>query len=212
MRFAIVPAYNEEKTIQKVIYGLKKYVDTVIIVNDCSEDNTGTLSKYQGALVIDNEVNLGYENSLFKGIKFALANGADALITFDADGQHPFESIESFFSLVENKSCDIVIGNRSVLPRISEKIFSLYTNKMFGIPDILCGMKCYSARIFDKLVVDCDWDSVGSYISLKSLNNGFKVESIPIKSTAREYGFSRYGINVHAEVKIMWALLMSLKI
>ena len=136
----------------------------VVIVNDCSDDKTGSLGKQLGALVIDNEKNLGYEHSLIKGINFAIASGANSLITFDADGQHPFETIESMFSLVENNLYDIVIGTRNKLPRFSEKIFSLYTNIMFGIPDILCGMKCYSARIFDGFIFECRWDSKLAHI------------------------------------------------
>ena len=67
----IVPAYNEEKTIYKVVSSLIKYSD-VIVVDDCSTDNTSKIAKDCGALLIKNSKNEGYEKSIEKGLFLSL--------------------------------------------------------------------------------------------------------------------------------------------
>ena len=209
MKYAVIPAYNEEDSIGQVVTKLRQYVDLVVVINDCSSDETAAISSNYGAFVINNKENKGYEQSLLRGIKYAVSNKASIILTFDADGQHPYDKVEEMFNLIETNTCDIVIGNRGKLPRISEKIFSLYTSLKFNIPDILCGMKCYSSRMLIEQALDCQWDSVVSYITLRSVKLGYKCKSIPIPQIPRPYGSSRYGKTLIAEKRILHAFIRS---
>ncbi len=66
---AVIPAYNEEKRIVDVINKTKKFVDEVLVIDDCSTDNTGAAAKNSGAKVLSNPKNRGYIQSLKRGFK-----------------------------------------------------------------------------------------------------------------------------------------------
>ena len=85
---AIIPALNEELTIGNVIVRLKEIVDQVVVIDDNSDDNTKAIAIENGAYVIRNMKNMGYNSSLNKGFKFALEQSADEVLTIDADGHH----------------------------------------------------------------------------------------------------------------------------
>ena len=114
------------------------------------------------------------------------------------------------FDLIEFQSADVVIGCRSSLPRFSEKLFSAYTRYRFGIPDILSGLKCYSAKVLVDVNPNPAWDSIGSRIALKAALNGCDVVSLPISCNDRSCGVSRFGASMRAEWRILYAFLRSL--
>ena len=89
---AVIPAYNETKVISLVIAEVRKFVDLVVVVNDCSEDQTGFLANQAGAVVLNHLVNCGQGAALQTGIIYAIQQGADVVVTFDADNQFiPYE-------------------------------------------------------------------------------------------------------------------------
>lgn len=212
MRIAIVPAYNEEATIGKVVSSLSKYVSLVIVVDDCSTDQTKNIASASGALVLANSINLGYGETLNKAIYAAICRGASTILSFDADDQHPYSSVEKMFQLVESGRADIVIGARESLPRLSEKLFSWYTNIRYGIPDILCGMKCYSVAAINATGISREWNSIGSYVAIKALKLQFNVLPLSIDVKNRCTGTSRFGISIKSEFTILNAFVRSLMI
>ena len=86
---AVVPAYNEIATIRDVYEGARSCVDRVYIVDDGSEDGTSTLAKD----VLRHSRNRGKGCALRTGVRHALASGAEAIVTLDADGQHDPQEI-----------------------------------------------------------------------------------------------------------------------
>jgi polyprenyl-phospho-N-acetylgalactosaminyl synthase len=89
----VVPAYNEGTVIGGVIAGLRERYATVIVVDDCSTDDTARAAAAAGAVVLRHIVNLGQGAALQTGIAFALREGAELIVTFDADGQHRVDDI-----------------------------------------------------------------------------------------------------------------------
>jgi glycosyltransferase involved in cell wall biosynthesis len=85
---ACIPAYNEEKTIAKVIIKTQKYVDKVIVCDDGSKDMTSEIAERLGAIVIKHERNMGKGEALRNLFKKAIELNADIVITLDGDGQH----------------------------------------------------------------------------------------------------------------------------
>ena len=83
-----IPAYNEEKTIAKVVIQAKKHSDSVMVCDDGSTDATGEIAKELGAMVITHDRNMGKGEALRSLFVEARKIGADALVTLDADGQH----------------------------------------------------------------------------------------------------------------------------
>ncbi len=207
--FVIIPAFNEEKTIGKVVKSALQYVPNVLVADDGSSDNTSLIAKKAGAEVIQSSNNLGYDGILEMGFQSAVNKGATILISMDADGQHPPEVIKDMIRLVQINDFDIVVGIRKELPRLSEKIFAFFTNIKFSINDITCGMKCYKASLYKKYRFKKDFNSIGTYLTLISLKKKYYVEKVYINTKSRE-DISRYGININSELKIIYSILRSI--
>jgi len=105
-------AYNEAPVIALVVSALVQRGDSVLVIDDGSTDETGSIASAAGALVVTHPINLGQGAALQTGIEFALENGADYIVTFDADGQHRASDIDSLLAaLLENKA-DFALGSR----------------------------------------------------------------------------------------------------
>ena len=110
----IIPAYNEEENIVRVVdnlinnYGQLDYV----VINDGSRDNTAKLCREHGYNLVDLPVNLGLAGAFQAGMKYALVNDYDYAIQFDGDGQHNPQFIEGMEQMAEKDNLDIVIGSR----------------------------------------------------------------------------------------------------
>ena len=110
----IIPAYNEEKSLKRVIEHLKRTCPQYdyLIVNDGSTDRTKEICMNNHYHVIHHPVNRGLTGAMQTGMKYALKNGYDMALQFDADGQHLPEYIEDMVICMEEKNCDIVIASR----------------------------------------------------------------------------------------------------
>lgn len=91
----VIPAFNEEHTIAKVVRSLTGF-GTVVVVDDGSEDKTAKIAKENGAVVIYHEKNTGYDSALNTGFNKAFGIKSDAVITIDADGQHDFGLVKEY--------------------------------------------------------------------------------------------------------------------
>lgn len=92
---AIIPAYNEESTIEDVIKATSRFVDEIIVINDGNKDSTINAAKNAGATVIDNIVNRGLGKTIQRGYDEDIKRGADIVVQIDADGKCDREEIPS---------------------------------------------------------------------------------------------------------------------
>jgi glycosyltransferase involved in cell wall biosynthesis len=111
--FIVIAAYNEGKSISKVISKLQSsgYSD-IVVVDDGSSDNTYDTILNSGAIALRHVINRGQGAALKTGIDYSLKNGADIIVTFDADGQHRIEDLSAMINPVKNKKCDVTLGSR----------------------------------------------------------------------------------------------------
>jgi glycosyltransferase involved in cell wall biosynthesis len=109
---ACIPAYNEEKTIAKVVLLTKKYVDTVVVCDDGSADMTSELAEELGAEVIRHEKNRGYGAALASLFRRAREINADVMVTLDADYQHNPDYISRLVEPILKGEANMVIGSR----------------------------------------------------------------------------------------------------
>ena len=84
----VIAAYNEAAMIARVVTEVRRAGYQVVVVDDGSKDATAQDARAAGAIVVQHPFNLGQGAALQSGIDFALAKGAEAIVTFDADGQH----------------------------------------------------------------------------------------------------------------------------
>jgi len=207
---AIIPAYNEETTIKNVILSLQKFVNKIIVVNDCSVDQTAEIAKKCGTYVITNLYNMGPSKSLNVGIKKALKLNADILVTVDADGQHPIKILPKFIQLIKKKKFDIVVGCRKKLPRFTEVLFSYYSKNKIGVNDPINGFKVFRREVILKIGYFDKLDSMTSEILFESYYHNFRIFNYPIKVYERKDAPRLGGILV-SNLKMFIALLKVFK-
>ena len=202
----IIPAFNEAKTISKIVKKCFKYGE-VIVINDSSSDETAIKAKESGAIVLNNSSPNGYDKALNTGFNYALKKNYSFIITIDGDGQHDTRDIP--FLITKLKSgFDMVIGNRNKKSRLGEYLFSFYTRIFWGINDPLSGYKAYTFQLCKKIGYFDSYNSIGTEILFFSLKNGFKVSEYDIKIKSRK-GQSRFGSFLKADLKIIRALIIS---
>jgi glycosyltransferase involved in cell wall biosynthesis len=108
---ALIPAHNEAPRIGPVIEGAARHLP-VLVVDDGSADDTGGVAEAAGAWVIRQPTNLGKGEALKAGFRGALADGAGAVVTLDADGQHDPAEIPALLATRERTGARLVIGAR----------------------------------------------------------------------------------------------------
>lgn len=111
--FVIIPFYNENFVIEEVIKTLLPFNYQIVLVDDGSVISpVQLLNEFNSIYFLRHKVNLGQGAALQTGIDFALQNGAEWIITFDADGQHLATDIESLLVPLQNNNADICIASR----------------------------------------------------------------------------------------------------
>jgi len=142
----VIPAWNEEATIDRVVRGVGSF-GRVLVVDDASSDRTAGRAEAAGATVVRHDTNQGYVGALNTGFAAAAEAGAEYILTCDADGQHAGENLEEAIRLLE-EGADLVAGVRPFRPRISEKLFARTFQWRYGARDPLCGLKGYNTRVY----------------------------------------------------------------
>ena len=201
----IIPAYNEEATIGKVVQASSS-LGEVIVVNDCSTDKTAEVAKQAGAIVVTHKNNKGYDGALNSGFLKAQEIGVDIAITLDADGQHDPTKVEEFVKAFKSDpDLCLVIGVRPEKARISEMVMGVYFKSRFGINDPLCGMKAYHLKRIGPIVSFDRYNSIGTDLTFRVAKNGLKFIQIPIPISDR-LDQPRFGSIFRANKRIMVAL------
>ncbi len=199
----VIPAYNEERTIGRVVKELIAY-GPVLVANDCSTDHTARIAEESGAIVVSAEKNGGYDATVNLGFRKAVELGASHIITFDADGQHPAHQIPEFLRAFEMGAA-AVVGVRPKMQRFSESIFSVFYRMRFGVSDPLTGMKGYDLRFYGRIGFFDSVRSIGTELLTRYLILGLAVKQIHIEVRERE-DESRFGGAFRANFKILSAL------
>ena len=194
----IVPVYNEEKAVRKVITYLKDEMSMInlkheiIVVNDGSTDNSKNILKsINGISLINHSCNKGYGSALKTGIKTAQYPW---ILIIDADGTYPTNCIPDLIKQTINY--DLVIGSRekknNVIPlkrRHAKKFLNKFASYLAGqkIPDLNSGL-----RIFKKEIVLKYWElfpdrfSFTSTLTMTCLTHGYETKFVPIEYYKRQ--------------------------
>jgi polyprenyl-phospho-N-acetylgalactosaminyl synthase len=110
--YVVIPAYNEGPVISRVVSEVKRAGYAVVVVDDGSSDATAEEARAAGAEVIAHPFNLGQGAALQTGIDYAVAQGAEVIITFDADGQHSVSDIARLTEALVQERADFALGSR----------------------------------------------------------------------------------------------------
>jgi glycosyltransferase involved in cell wall biosynthesis len=162
--WVVIPAYNECKVIAANVIALIQVFPNVVVVDDCSNDDTSEKSLAAGAYVCRHPINLGQGAALATGIEFAVKSGASNVVTFDADGQHSVEDATRMVQLREDSGVDVVLGSRFLGKTIGAsrekkaflRVATFFTRATTGlrITDTHNGLRVLSRRAAQIIKID----------------------------------------------------------
>ena len=186
--WVVIPAYNEEKHIEKVIKKAKKFAKNILVVDDGSKDKTAIIAEKSGAFVLKHLVNLGKGAALKTGCEYVIKKGAEKIVVLDADGQHDPKEIPNFVNAL--KKADIVFGYRRLnkkMPfvlRYGNWFIFFMTNLLFGlkIVDTQCGYRAFKSKVYNKIKWNAQDYSMESEIIANAGNHHLKYSQIPIET------------------------------
>jgi len=185
-----IPAYNEEKSIAKLIIDAKKYSDKIIVVDDGSSDYTPHIVRELGVELIQNEKNIGKGGALRAGFIHAMTFSPDVVVTMDADGQHNPSFIPNLIEPIINRKADVVIGSRNKKTKMPKyrkaglKTINFLNRKALKskIKDIQSGYRAYSNKSINALAQENFQDYSAEFEQIKLLiDKGFEIKEIPVE-------------------------------
>ena len=203
---AIVPAYNEEMNITNVINELREDIKEadILVINDCSTDNTPKILEEMKVNYITTPFNLRYAGGVQTGFKYALAKGYKYVAQFDGDGQHVASELNKMFQKMKEEDVDIMIGSRfkeqteykhpffrRVGTALFQKIIKIACSK--EITDPTSGLQILSKRVYTRYAKINNYPEYpDANLIIEMLMQGYKIEEVPVKMKERIYGESMH--------------------
>jgi glycosyltransferase involved in cell wall biosynthesis len=193
---AVIPARNEAATVADVVRGVLHCVGCdVLVVSDCSSDETLSLAAAAGATVIDLPCRLGAWGATQTGMRYAQRNGYHTVLTLDADGQHHPAELPALLSEQRGCGANVVIGTcaqrLSAAKRLAWRYFRLLTG--IGVQDFTSGLRVYDRRAVRTLASReaslLDYQDLGVLMLLRK--KGLTLHETPTVMSPRHQGGSR---------------------
>lgn len=216
----IIPAYNEEENIVRVVEDLKSNYGEYhyVVVNDGSKDDTARLCREHCYNLLDLPVNLGLAGAFQTGMKYAMYQGYDYAVQYDGDGQHNPEYIEGMLEAAERENLDIVIGSRFVTEkkpytarmlgnRVIAACIRITTGKKVGDPT--SGMRMFNARMIKTLATTMNYGPEPDTVAYL-IRCGAKVSEHQVTMNERIAGESY--LNWSRSIKYMFHMCSSILI
>ncbi len=193
----IIPAYNEEKTVSKVVADFKKELpkSDIYVFDNNSTDNTASLAKKAGAKVVSVKKK-GKGNVMqmaFEDVK------VDYYVIVDADDTYPAESVHDLLKPVQEGKYSMMVGSRmgsfkkekkSLLHNIGNKVILLAMQLCFptNIKDMLSGYRVMSRELVESLNLVSPGFTIETELTIKTLESGHKIGETPIEYRERPLG------------------------
>lgn len=221
----ILPAYNEEQNIARVIAQIRAcvpYAD-VLVVNDGSSDETGPVAKAAGALVLHLPYNVGIGAGVQTGLRFAERYQYEIVVRNDGDGQHAPEDIVRLIDIIARGEVDVAIGSRFIgagdygtpLPRrlgieILARLLTMITGQTITDPTSgFCALNRRAIRLFARLYPH-DYPEPEAVVVL--YRAGLTMREYPVTMRPREHGHSSITPvrSLYYMIKVTLAILINL--
>ena len=191
---AVIPCFNEARTIASVVSGVLPVLGAVFVVDDGSTDNTARLAGEAGAQVIQNQQNLGKGAALTRGLQEAHVRGFKWALLMDGDGQHSLKDIPALFQATATGPA-MVVGNRmrdpSQMPlvrRWTNRIMSGLLSRMTGqsLPDTQCGFRLARLDALKHMELRASRFEIESEMLVAFLASGHRVAFVPVQTVYKD--------------------------
>lgn len=186
----IIPTYNNERTLEKVIRGVLEFTDRIIIVNDGSTDNTrNVIRAFPGLTSLHYERNQGKGFAIRQGFREAVRQGYAYAITIDSDGQHLPEDLPSFFEKLQTTPGSLIIGARNMeqagIPggsTFGNKFSNFWTwvETGYRLPDTQSGYRLYPLENISKMYFFTSRFEFEIEVLVRSAWKGIPLVSVPV--------------------------------
>lgn len=203
----IVPCYNERGGIAHVVHELTALRDQegyqldVLVVNDCSTDESLAIVRTLPCLYLNLPVNLGIGGAMHSGYRYAYQKGYDVAVQVDGDGQHPANELPAVLEPILRREADVSIGSRfinregfqsSLTRRIGIKYFRWLNQLLIGkaIYDSTSGFRAFNRRTIE-IVNNYYPDEYPEPESIVQFGlQGLRIKEVPVKMRRRDEGVS----------------------
>lgn len=214
----IIPAYNEQENIERVVDNLIENHSQYdyVVINDGSKDKTAEICRKRGYNYIDLPVNLGLAGGFQAGMRYAERMGYDAAIQFDGDGQHDPAYIAVMGQKMAEENADIIIGSRFVTEKKPLNIRMLGNRLIQGciflttgkkITDPTSGMRLFNRRMIKKLANTMNYGPEPDTVAYL-IRCGAKVSEIQVEMHERTAGESY--LNMMKSMQYMLHMIVSI--
>ncbi len=225
----VMPAYNAETTLEKTVADLPDgCVDEIILVDDCSRDNTVALGRSLGLQVIAHETNQGYGANQKTCYAAALEQGADVVLMIHPDYQYDSSVVGVLIELLRRDHCDVLLGNRIRSRRealaggmppykyLANRALTIVENVWLGqnLGEFHSGMRGYRREVLETIPWQRNSDDFvfDSQFLVQSVHFGFRLGDIPVPvrymAEASSINFKRsseYGLRT-LQTLMQWSL------
>ncbi len=205
----VIPAFNEEGKIKKVIAKIPPgMADEILVVDDCSTDQTSMEAKIAGATVRRHERNMGVGAGIRTGIDYALSAGYDVVAILSGDDQHDPNDLYEILEMITHRGFDFVQGSRHLgglnspniswfrksFTRLYATIFSILTG--FPCTDATNGGRAFRIKIFEEKKINIwqDWLNtyeLEPYLLYQAVKKGCKITEAPMKVIYHDQGTTK---------------------
>ena len=219
----IIPCYNEQDSIVKVVDNLKKNAPDVdyLLVNHCSTDGTEKILKKNGYNYINNPINLGIGGGVQAGYKYAMQYGYDIAVQMDGDGQHDPKYLNAVIEPVAQGKYDMAIGSRfiekegfqtSFMRRIGINIISAFIFVLTGkrVKDTTSGFRACNKKLIDFFAANYADDYPEPEAIMACLACGYSVGEVAVIMEERQGGVSSISSfkSAYYMIKVCLALIV----
>jgi len=189
---ALIPGYQEGPRIATVVEGARAFLP-VVVVDDGSTDDTAAQAEASGAIVLRQVPNAGKGAALRAGFRYALEQGAEAVVTLDADGQHDPAEIPLFLAAYAAERSELIVGRRDfdsmpLIRRLSNTVGRWVFSAAVGrhVPDNQSGYRLIGRRLMTALL---DSDESGFEFEVEMIARcialGLPMADVPIRTIYR---------------------------
>jgi glycosyltransferase involved in cell wall biosynthesis len=224
-RIAIVPAFNEERNIGRVLDELRALDPglDIVVVSDGSTDGTVEVAQARGARVIRLPFNLGIGGAVQTGFRYAWEEGYELAVRLDGDGQHDPAELPALVAPVIAGEADLVVGSRfvsgggyrsSAARRVGIRILALVVSAIARqrLTDPTSGFQAANRKVIGVYAADLPHDYPEVEGMVMAIKHRIRLVEVPVRMRERQHGRSSIGAfaSVYYMVKILLALFVDL--
>ena len=216
--FLVIPAYREAEALPRVLAELVPLGVEVVVIDDGSSDGTYEAARAWPVHLLRHPINLGQGAALQTGIEYALSQGAEIVVTFDADGQHRPEDLSGLCDPIRAGEVEVVLGSRFLAPESSRSLplsrrlllclatrFTRWTTHL-PVTDTHNGFRAFSARVAGQLQLIQPRMAHASEILERIQALGLAIREVPVEIRYTDYSRAK-GQSAFGAVEILFDLV-----